>query len=144
MSRDLDDDEKRLEKTKIRVRGSYKARSFDSSKKGNHVQVHGHFELTNYHEVKPWKDLDYLRSEPGGVTLKVFGQYDDEYNPVERELHVELTADVINEILKFVVKHHILEVSTIKVKEKKTPLHLHQPPSSNDKVLRRTVFCFPH
>jgi hypothetical protein len=75
--------------------------------------------LTNYYEIKPFKGSDLVRHESGGVTLNLYDQSDSEIDPVERDLQVELTAAVINEILDFAVKHNILEISKIKLKDKK-------------------------
>ena len=75
--------------------------------------------LSNYYEVKPFKGSDIERYEKGGVVLNVCDQSDSEYNPVVRAPKAELTATVINEILDFAVKHDILEISMIKLKDKK-------------------------
>ena len=117
-SKDIGDDEKELQETKFQVRARYKAKSFESSKSGNDIQIDGFLTLTNYYEVKPFKGSDIERHEKGGVVLNVCDQSDSEYNPVVRDLTVELTATVINEILGFAVKHNILEISMIKLKDK--------------------------
>jgi len=117
--KDIDDDEKELQKTKFQVRARYKAKSYESSKRGNDIQIDGILTLSNYYEVKPFKGSDIERHEKGGVVLNVCDQSDNEYNPVVRDLKVELTATVINEILDFAVKHDILEISMIKLKDKK-------------------------
>ena len=124
--KDIDDDEKELQKTKFQVRARYKAKSYESSKRGNDIQIDGILTLSNYYEVKPFKGSDTERHEKGGVVLNVCDQSDSEYNPVERDLKVELTATVINEILDFAVKHNILEISMIKLKDKNN-LYLTSP-----------------
>ena len=96
---DIDDEEKRKAKTKLTVRGQYKVRSHSSSKNGNDIQLNGFLKLINYYESKPYKGNEFTRRDPGGVTLNLCDQSDNEFDPVERDLHLELTADVINEIL---------------------------------------------